>query len=94
MARFDEQALAVLEVETERDDPRFARGLGTGRPCRPREYRFGVLWVLILAAPGSLVLGLALKQALLVAGSVMLAAVASRLHDRRHDRPRSRPAGR
>ncbi|MGA5699117.1 DUF3040 domain-containing protein [Peterkaempfera bronchialis] len=93
MARFDEGPLDDLEREWEREDPRFAHGLATGRPRRPREYRHGRTWLLLGAALALLAVGLALEHALPLSGGVILSGLAMRLYDRRRD-PAPAPARR
>lgn len=44
MRQPDDEHLVELAARLERDDPRFARALGSGRPARPREYRRTRAW--------------------------------------------------
>lgn len=83
MAQFDEEPLDDLEAELREEDPRFARGLARGRPCRPREYRRLLVWLLLAAAYAALVVGLAVEHAPLIALGVVLAAAGARVHEQR-----------
>ncbi|MFJ6632429.1 DUF3040 domain-containing protein [Streptomyces sp. NPDC091376] len=100
MARARDERLQALQEQTERTDPRFARGLGTGRPCRPKEYRRGYVRALPPVALAMLVAGLALPQGLLLAAGLVLAGLAAQLwssprprgaHPRSRHRYRHRP---
>ncbi|MER5962778.1 DUF3040 domain-containing protein [Streptomyces sp. NPDC002057] len=91
MPESDDERLADLEAALWRDDPRFARGLGKGRPRRPREYRRGPAWpVMTLAvAVAAVIAGLTVPNGVLLAVGLILAAPAmNRFHTtrrRRHD---------
>lgn len=80
-----------LEARTRRSDARFARGLGTGRPRPPREYRRrrGPAWALLAASMAMLVTGVVLPQGLLLAAGLVTAGIATYLLAPPHapDRP-------
>ncbi|MEU1852194.1 DUF3040 domain-containing protein [Streptomyces sp. NPDC019990] len=81
MPQSEDARLVDLETRLEREDPRFARAMRSGRPARPREYRrTGAWWGLGLglAALGS---GIALAQGLLIAAGLVLAGMAGQLVD-------------
>ena len=69
---------AWLRVE----DPRFARGLETGKPCPPREYRLRWSLLLLVAVFPVLVTGLVLGSLPLVVGALALAGTAVALYRR------------
>lgn len=91
MARFGEDrphGLDTIESELRSDDPRFARGIETGRPSRPREYRYGPVRLLLAVAAGAFVWGIGAKQILLVAAGAVLVAAAVRLYDLQQEQVR------
>ena len=66
MPQSGDERLVDLEARLEREDPRFARALRSGRPARPREYRrTGAWWGLALGV-ATLGSGIALAQGLLM----------------------------
>ncbi|WP_240045405.1 DUF3040 domain-containing protein [Streptomyces sp. L-9-10] len=82
MAAFEEdRRLGDLATRLRQDDPRFARALEAGSPCRPREYRHGVAWLLVAVALGGFVLGVVVGHGLLIAGGLVLAGAAAHLFD-------------
>ncbi len=81
--------LGELEARFRREDPRFARGMERGRPCRPREYRQGRGLLLLAAACALFGAGAAAGSGLLIASGLMAAAGAVHLLDP----PRHRPGG-
>ncbi len=96
MAGSHDKRLDEIEARLHRDDPRFARGLGAGRPCRPREYRHTRAWLLLVVALAVLGAGIALAHGLLIATGLVLAGMAGELFDpqrdpRRHRTPPPRP---
>jgi hypothetical protein len=91
----DDKRLNEIEARLHREDPRFASGLGAGRPCRPREYRHTRAWLLLAVALAALGTGMALAHGLLIATGLVLASMAGELFDpqrdaRRHRNPPSR----
>lgn len=87
----DDEKIAGLEARLWRDDPRFARGLGKGRPRRPREYRRGRAWLAMALALAAVISGVALPHGLLLAAGLVLASVSVSLFEiagRRRNRPR------
>ncbi|MET7641604.1 DUF3040 domain-containing protein [Streptomyces sp. NPDC005438] len=74
-----------------RKDPRFARALATGQPCRPREYRHGRAWAVLGLSLLVLTLGLVLRQGLLLASGLVMAGAAGHLFDPQRDRYRQGP---
>ncbi|NGO49298.1 DUF3040 domain-containing protein [Streptomyces ureilyticus] len=88
MAHFDDEHLRDLEARMRRDDPRFAKALGSGRPCRPREYRHGRAWLVLAIALACLGVGMALPQGILIAVGLVLAGAAGHLFDPQRARPR------
>jgi hypothetical protein len=87
--RYDAGSLADLEARLERDDPRFARSLASGRPIRPREYRRAGTWTALLVATGVLLVGVAVAHGLLIAAGLVFMGVAAQLLD-----PTRSPRGR
>ncbi|KMS76941.1 hypothetical protein ACM01_03710 [Streptomyces viridochromogenes] len=92
MAGSDDKRLGEIESRLHREDPHFARALGAGRPCQPREYRHTRAWLLLALALAVLGTGIALAQGLLIAAGLVLAGMAGELFDpdrdvRRHRNP-------
>ncbi|CAM5614707.1 DUF3040 domain-containing protein [Streptomyces narbonensis] len=82
MTGSDDERIADLEAALWHDDPRFARGLGQGRPCRPREYRRGRAWpVTALGALAAVVAGALIPNGLVLAAGLIAAAFAVHLFD-------------
>ncbi|MFD8050415.1 DUF3040 domain-containing protein [Streptomyces chartreusis] len=81
MARFDDPRLGEIESHLHREDPRFARALGAGRPCQPREYRRTRAWLLLAVALAVLGAGFAMAHGLLIAAGLVLAGMAAELLD-------------
>jgi len=79
MTDHDCRSLAELEAQTERTDPRFARGLGSGRPCPPREYRRGRAWIVLAVAGALLVTGTLLPDGLLIVAAIVVAGAAGHM---------------
>ncbi|MEU9166633.1 DUF3040 domain-containing protein [Streptomyces sp. NPDC048420] len=88
MRQPDDEHLVDLAARLERDDPRFARALGAGRPARPREYRRAGAWGTLALALTLLAVGMALPEGILVATGLVLAGIALPLFDPHRDRPR------
>ncbi|MFC5638511.1 DUF3040 domain-containing protein [Streptomyces bullii] len=93
MPQSDDERLVALEARLERDDPRFAHALRTGRPARPREYRRNRAWSALAVALTVLVTGMALADGLLIATGLVLTGIAVELLDphRVHRGRRRRP---
>ncbi|MFJ8486772.1 DUF3040 domain-containing protein [Streptomyces sp. NPDC094038] len=91
MARSDEKHLGEIESRLHREDPRFADGLGAGRPRRPREYRHTKAWLLFAVALAVLGAGIALAHGLLIATGLVLAGMAGELFDPQRGTRRHRP---
>ncbi|MET7687834.1 DUF3040 domain-containing protein [Streptomyces sp. NPDC005483] len=87
MRQPDEEHLIDLAARLERDDPRFAHALGSGRPARPREYRRTGAWGTLTVALALLTSGMALPEGILVAAGLVLAGIAGPLFDPHRDRP-------
>ncbi|GLP65486.1 MULTISPECIES: DUF3040 domain-containing protein [unclassified Streptomyces] len=87
MRQPDDEHLIHLAARLERDDPRFARALGSGRPARPREYRRTGAWSTLAVAVTLLIVGMVLPEGILVAGGLVLAGIAVPLFDPHRDRP-------
>jgi hypothetical protein len=87
----DKYRLAVIALATREDDPRFATALRTGRPRRPREYRWGRSCLLLLAA-ASLIAGAVAAGNIIMLLAALPTGVAgvADLPPRWPDRPRSR----
>ncbi|MFD8634312.1 DUF3040 domain-containing protein [Streptomyces sp. NPDC059533] len=81
MTDSDDERIADLEAALWHDDPRFARGLGSGRPRRPREYRRGRAWAALLLALAAVVTGVLVPHGLLLAAGLITAALAVNLLD-------------
>lgn len=79
MPESDDEKIAHLEAMLWHDDPRFARGLGKGRPRRPREYRRGRAWLALVIALATVVVGVVLPQGLLLAAGLVMTAMAVNL---------------
>lgn len=77
----DDERLHEIEARLLHEDPRFARGLGHGRPCPPREYRYARAWLLLAAALAVLGTGIAVAHGLLIAAGLVLAGVAGEMFD-------------
>lgn len=81
MTQFDDERLVDLAARLERDDPRFARGLGAGRPERPREYRRTGAWWGLATGGATLVAGVFLPYGLLIATGLVVMGIAVQLLD-------------
>ncbi|MGW4736401.1 DUF3040 domain-containing protein [Streptomyces shenzhenensis] len=93
MTQFDDERLVNLAARLERDDPRFARALGAGRPARPREYRRTGAWWGLATGAIALGAGVFLPHGLLIASGLVVMGIAVQLLDpdrtrRRHGSPR------
>ncbi|MDX3583055.1 DUF3040 domain-containing protein [Streptomyces europaeiscabiei] len=86
----DDRRLSEIEALLDHEDPRFARALGAGCPCRPREYRHARAWLLLAAAMAVLGTGIALAHGLLIAAGLVLAGMAGELLDPERDARRHR----
>ncbi|MFF9126367.1 DUF3040 domain-containing protein [Streptomyces sp. NPDC014889] len=86
----DDKLLGEIAARVYRDDPRFARALRAGRPCRPREYRRTGAWVLLGFALLVLGTGITLAHGLLIVTGMVLAGMAGELCDPRRGPRRQR----
>lgn len=86
----DDDKIADLEARLRHDDPRFARGLGEGRPRRPREYRRRRAWLALAVALAAMVTGAVLPHGLLLAAGLVMTALAVNLFESDRGR-RARP---
>ncbi|MFI6012676.1 DUF3040 domain-containing protein [Streptomyces sp. NPDC051243] len=86
----DDRRLREIEALLDHEDPRLARALGVGRPCRPREYRHARAWLLLAVAMAVLGTGIALAHGLLIATGLVLAGMAGELFDPERDARRHR----
>lgn len=93
MTESDDERIADLEAALWHDDPRFASGLGKGRPRRPREYRQGRAWLAMTLAVAAVVTGAMVPHGLLLAAGLIMTALAVNLFDptRRRRVRRRRP---
>ncbi|MGP3690481.1 DUF3040 domain-containing protein [Streptomyces sp. IBSNAI002] len=93
MTDSDDERIAGIEALLWHDDPRFARGLGKGRPRRPREYRRGRAWLAMALALAAVVTGALVPHGLVLAAGLIMAALAVNLFDttRRRRAHRRRP---
>ncbi|MEU6347412.1 DUF3040 domain-containing protein [Streptomyces sp. NPDC046977] len=91
MTHFDDSPLADLEAQMARSDPRFAHGMGSGRPHKPREYRHRGAWLMLAVSVVLLVTGLFLPQGLLIAAGLVLAGISAQYLGRHSRHPRRRP---
>ncbi|WP_371591756.1 DUF3040 domain-containing protein [Streptomyces virginiae] len=87
MPESDDKRIDDLEAALRHDDPRFAHGLGKGRPRRPREYRHGRAWLALLLALAAVVTGVLVPHGLLLAAGLITAALAVNLFDTTRRRP-------
>lgn len=81
MPQSDDESLVDLEARLERDDPRFARALATGRPAPPREYRHTGTWWALAAGTAMLVTGVVLADGLLIATGLVVSGIAMHMID-------------
>lgn len=88
MPQSDDEHLVDLAARLERDDPRFARALGSGRPTCPREYRRTGAWGTLTVAVALLTAGMAMPAGILAATGLVLVGIAVPLFDPHRDRPR------
>ncbi|MET9394125.1 DUF3040 domain-containing protein [Streptomyces sp. NPDC006624] len=89
----EEERLVALAARLEREDPRFAHALRSGRPVRPREYRRTGAWWALAFGVAVLACGIALAQGLLIAGGLVLVGMAGQLVDPDPARPALRGPG-
>ncbi|KRD20938.1 MULTISPECIES: DUF3040 domain-containing protein [unclassified Streptomyces] len=81
MPHSEEEPLVALAARLEREDPRFARALRTGRPARPREYRrTGARWTLATGV-AALSGGVLLSHGLLIAAGLVVTGIGVQLLD-------------
>lgn len=77
----EDARLVDLQTRLERQDPRFARAMRSGRPAPPREYRrTGPRWGLAIGAV-LLGVGIVLPQGLLIAAGLVVLGMAAQLID-------------
>lgn len=81
MAADEDRRLGDLAERLRQDDPRFVHAFEHGLPCRPREYRHGTAWLMLVVALGGLALGIVIGHGLLIAGGLVLAVAAAHLFD-------------
>lgn len=81
MPQSEDEGLGALEARLARDDPRFARALGAGRPTRPREYRRTGAWWMLTGAIAVLITGIVVADGLLIAAGLVLTGIAGQLFD-------------
>lgn len=91
MTRYDDDRLGDIEARLARDDPEFARALGSGRPCRPREYRHGRAWLALTLALGCLGVGIAIGHGVVIGAGLIIAGSAVPLFDPQRRRPNGPP---
>jgi Protein of unknown function (DUF3040) len=91
LSQEDKYRLAVIALALRQDDPRFAAALRSGKPRRPREYRWGRSCLLLLLALSLVAMAIAVENVLLLLAALPtgVAGVAD-LPPRWPDRPRSR----
>ncbi|MGW8354379.1 DUF3040 domain-containing protein [Streptomyces wedmorensis] len=87
MPESDDEKIVDFEAALRHDDPRFAKGLGRGRPRRPHEYRRGRAWPAMILAVAAVVTGAMLPHGLLLAAGLVMAALAVNLFDSTRRRP-------
>ncbi|GEC10174.1 hypothetical protein SSP24_78290 [Streptomyces spinoverrucosus] len=90
MPQSDDERLVDLAARLERNDPRFARALATGRPARPREYRHTGAWWALAAGVAMLVTGVVVADGLLIATGLVVSGIAVQLFDSPHVQKRRR----
>lgn len=81
MPTSDDQRLVDLAARLERDDPRFARSLSSGRPALPREYRRTRAWWVLGIGLLLLIAGLIVPDGLLIAAGLVLSGIGVQLFD-------------
>ncbi|CAL9492743.1 DUF3040 domain-containing protein [Streptomyces sp. enrichment culture] len=81
MPTSDDQRLVDLAARVERDDPRFARSLSSGRPALPREYRRTRAWWVLGIGLVLLLAGLIMPDGLLIAAGLVLSGIGVQLFD-------------
>ncbi|MFF3462204.1 DUF3040 domain-containing protein [Streptomyces sp. NPDC001984] len=81
MTQSDDERLVDLAARVERDDPCFARALGSGRPARPREYRRTGAWWGLAVGVTVLVVGVFLPHGLMIAAGLVVMGIAVELFD-------------
>ncbi|WP_432058058.1 DUF3040 domain-containing protein [Streptomyces sp. bgisy022] len=93
MPTSDDQRLVDLAARLERDDPRFARSLSSGRPALPREYRRTRAWWVLGIGLLLLIAGLIMPDGLLIAAGLVLSGIGVQLFDPYPPRRREGGAG-
>ncbi|MBR8640123.1 DUF3040 domain-containing protein [Streptomyces tuirus] len=81
MSQSEDDRLDDLAARLEREDPRFARAMRSGRPARPREHRRTGAWWGVALGVALLGSGIALAQGLLIAAGLVLVGMAAQLVD-------------
>jgi Flp pilus assembly protein TadB len=91
LSQEDKYRLAVIALALREDDPRFVAAIGSGKPRRPREYRWSRSCVLLLLAASFIIAAVVASSVLLLLAALPtgVAGVAV-LPPRWPDRPRSR----
>lgn len=87
MARSGNDPLHDLAHRMRTEDPRFARAMERGEPCRPREYRRRSAWLLLAVAAVLFGVGVGIADGLLIASGVVAAGAAGHLFDPQRNRP-------
>ncbi|MGW1541890.1 DUF3040 domain-containing protein [Streptomyces sp. NPDC002309] len=87
MAQSDGERPVVLAARSERDDSRFTRVLGAGRPVRPREYRHTGAWWTLGVALALLAAGIVVADGPLIAIGLILAGIGAQLREPHRARP-------
>ncbi|MFM9371964.1 DUF3040 domain-containing protein [Streptomyces sp. Da 82-17] len=91
MTRYDDERLGDIAARLARDDPEFARAIGSGRPCRPREYRHGRAWLALTLALACLGVGIAVGHGVVIGAGLILAGASAPHFDPHRRRPPGPP---
>ncbi|WP_369206498.1 DUF3040 domain-containing protein [Streptomyces sp. PU-14G] len=79
--------LDEMEARMRSEDPRFARAMESGRPCRPREYRRGAAWSSLAVGVTLFGLGVVISDGILLTSGLVVAGAAGHLFDPERRRP-------